>query len=156
MAELLDVEKSNDWDGKSYKPAIINGGKSGHESLVISQMAHVCQRSAVFDDWLYIRTYHCGFHLFDDEMLYNLKDDVYERNDVKKTHPEICMKGAKIILDWHDAMMKKSVSEIDPLWTVLKEGGPFHTVGQLEGYIKRLHRTNRSEGAAELAEKYHM
>jgi choline-sulfatase len=154
MAELLNVEPYDKWDGQSYAKTITDGEETGRDYLVLSQLAHVCQRSARFGDWLYIRTYHDGFHLFDKEMLFNLKDDVYQQNDIKDLHPDICAKGAKIILDWHDEMMATSDSQIDPLWTVLSEGGPSHTRGHLEGYLERLEKTGRSEGAQKLREKY--
>lgn len=156
MAELLGIEKSSNWDGTSYAQSIISGEYTGRDSLVISQLAHVCQRSAIFDGWLYVRTYHDGYHLFDEEMLFNLKDDLYEQHDVKENHPEICQKGAKIILDWHDKMMKNSCSVIDPLWTVMSEGGPFHARGRLEEYLTRLENTGRSEGAEKLRKKYNI
>jgi len=154
VAELLSVEKAPVWDGESYAATIQNGAACGRDSIVISQCAHVCQRSARFGDWLYIRTYHDGFHLFDDEMLFNLADDPYEQNDVKAQHPDKCLQGAKIILDWHDEAMKKSSSAIDPLWTVMREGGPEHTRGELERYLVRLEKTGRAEGAQKLREKY--
>ena len=154
MADLLHVEKKPNWDGESYARSILEGADTGRDSLVISQMAHVCQRSARFGDWLYIRSIHDGYHLFDDEMLFNLKDDPYEQHDVKAEHPELCAMGAKIILDWHDAEMKKSDSQIDPMWTVMKEGGPYHTRGNLPAYLERLEATGRAEGARRLREKY--
>lgn len=153
VADLLNVEKCDNWDGISYIKAL-TGEDGGREYLVLSQMAHVCQRSARFGDWLYIRTYHDGYHLFDKEMLYNIKDDKYEQNDVKEQYPDICAKGAKYILDWHDEMMLQSNSEIDPMLTVLKEGGPFHARGHLSGYIERLNATGRSEGAELLRQKH--
>jgi arylsulfatase A-like enzyme len=161
VAELLNIKPGKNWDGASFAGSKLNGEDTGRESLVISQMAHVCQRSARFGDWLYMRTYHCGYHLFDDEMLFNIKDDPHEQYDVKSEHPEICAQGAKIILDWHDEMMKKSAlassqvsGTVDPMWTVLQEGGPYHTVGALDNYIKRLRATGRSEGADKLEQKY--
>ena len=150
MAELLGVSAKNSWDGKSYAQTIKTGAKSGHDSLVLSQMAHVCQRSARFGDWLYIRTIHDGFHLFEKEMLFNIKNDPHETTDVKSAHPELCEKGAKIILDWHEEMMLKSAYTEDPMWRVMREGGPFHARAQdLENsrYLERLEATGRSEGA---------
>lgn len=155
MAELLGVTKSKNWDGKSYRDAITDGIQTGRDSLVLSQMAHVCQRSARFGDWLYIRTYHDGFHLFEKEMLFNIKNDPHEQHDVSSEYPDLCAKGAKIILDWHDEQMTKSASQIDPLWTVMREGGPYHTLGHLDGYLKRLDATGRKDGADRLRAKYH-
>ncbi len=154
MAELLNVKPSANWDGKSYASVVTSGEDAGRDSVVISQMAHVCQRSARFGDWLYMRTYHDGFHLFDKEMLFNIKEDPHEEHDVKEQYPEICQQGAKIILDWHDEQMLKSDSQIDPMMTVLHENGPYHTQGHLLSYIDRLEKTGRKEGAQKLREKY--
>lgn len=154
MADLLGVEHCSLWDGESYAPAITQGAQVGREALVLSQMAHVCQRSARFGDWLYIRTYHDGFHLFEREMLFNIKEDPYEQRDVSRDHPELCAQGAKIILDWQDEQMLRSDSQIDPLWTVLREGGPYHTWRHLDEYLARLEATGRKEGAEKLREKY--
>src|SRR5699024_469787 len=77
LAELLKKESNSAWDGQSYAPVLTKGVRDGREYLVNSQCAHVCQRSVRFDDWLYIRTYHDGYHLFDQEMLFDLKADPY-------------------------------------------------------------------------------
>ena len=155
LAELLGVEKSERWDGESYAETIRTGAPCGRESLVLSQMAHVCQRSARFGDWLYIRTLHDGFHLFGREMLFRISDDPHEQHDVSEQYPEICAQGAKRILDWHDEQMLRSDSPIDPLWTVIREGGPYHApMDVLPAYLKRLEETGRAEGAAELRRRY--
>jgi arylsulfatase A-like enzyme len=150
MAEMLNVPVKEQWDGKSYAQTLRSGAKSGYESLVLSQMAHVCQRSARFGDWLYIRTYHDGFHLFEKEMLFNITKDPHETMDLKAKHPEICEKGAKIILDWQDNMMMKSSYIEDPLWRVMKEGGPHHAQQEnltRTNYLERLDATGRGESA---------
>ena len=41
-----------------------------------------------------------------------------------------------MILDWNDAMMKTSRYDVDPMWTVMREGGPEHCRGQLKDYIE--------------------
>ena len=154
VAELLNIPKSPIWDGESFAASLRGERVPGRDSLVVSQCAHVCQRSARFGDWLYVRTAHDGYHLFDDEMLFNLAEDIYEQNDVKAAHPDIVAQGAKIILDWHDDMMKKSSYAVDPLWTVMREGGPMHTIGELDRYLVRLEETGRAEGAVRLRAKY--
>lgn len=147
MAELLGVEPCDNWDGLSYASAVTEQGDCGRENLVLSQMAHVCQRSARFGDWLYIKTYHDGYHLFPEEMLFNIKEDPHEQHNMSEQYPEICAQGAKIILDWQGEQMMRSDSEIDPLWTVMREGGPYHTRGELPAYLERLEATGRKEGA---------
>lgn len=154
LADIFDVPKSNLWDGVSYYTALSQGEPAGRESLVISQNAHVCQRSARFGQWLYMRTYHDGYHLFPKEMLFNVGEDPYEQFNVAGEFPEICAKGAKVILDWHDDQLLKDPTGHDPMWTVLAEGGPFHTKGYLEDYLVRLEKTGRAEGAKMLKEKY--
>ncbi len=39
-----------------------------------------------FGDWLYMRTYHDGFHLFDGEMLFDVAKDPHERRNVAADH----------------------------------------------------------------------
>ena len=157
MAELLNLPLSNSWDGESYAGLITDKHKAspGRSSLVLSQQAHVCMRSARFGDWIYIRTIRDGFQLFDDEMLFNLKDDPHEQFDLKDKHPEICAQGAKIILDWQEEMMKISVSDRDPMWTVYREGGPHHAHDKnFEVYMKRLETSGRADAAEKLRKRY--
>jgi len=156
MAELLNVPACDHWDGRSFASTVLTGKEDGRESLVLSQMAHVCQRSARFDDYLYIRTVHDGFHLFDRDMLFNVKKDPYELSDIKDERPDIVQKGAKIILDWTEDAMLLSESPLDPMWTVMSEGGPYHTTGWKEKYTQRLYDTGRYEAAEKLKNKdYH-
>lgn len=121
---------------------------------MLTQCAHVCQRSARFGDYIYIRTVHGGGHLFEREMLFNVKTDPHQLHNLAKEHPELCAQGAKIILDWVDEQMKRSPSDIDPLWTVMREGGPEHSRGQIGAYAKRLAGTARDYGVEALAEMY--
>ena len=155
MADLLHLPASEKWDGKSYAGLINGGADPGRDSLVLSQQAHVCQRSARFGDWIYMRTIRDGFQLFDDEMLFNIKDDPHEQFNLRDKRPEICAEGAKIILDWQEEMMKSSGTDADPMWTVYKEGGPFHAHDRSFGfYMDRLEKSGRGKAAAELRIKY--
>ena len=154
VADLLRLPHSPRWDGQSFAPALMTGVDCGREALVLSQMAHVCQRSVRFGDWLYIRTVHDGFRLFDREMLFNLARDPHEQCDQKALFPEICGEGARKLLAWQETMMESSPSPIDPMWTVMQEGGPYHTVGELPGYVRRLEATGRADKAAQLRGRY--
>lgn len=154
VAELLHVEASKQWSGTSFAQALKNGAPSGRDHLVLSQMAHVCQRSARFDRYLYIRTIHDGYHLFDREMLFDLKEDPHETRNLAQIEPGLCAKGAKMILDFIDEQMKRSASGTDPLWTVMRENGPYHTWNKLDAYLARLKATGREEGARLLYEEY--
>ncbi|WP_208588562.1 sulfatase family protein [Gracilibacillus suaedae] len=154
LAELFDEAPSPNWDGQSYASVLQNGESNGRDYLVISQCAHVAQRSVRFGDWLYMRTYHDGYHLFNKEMLFNLKEDPREDHNVAEEHPELCRKGAHYLLEWHDEAMMESKDGIDPLWTVMQEGGPFHARGYLQNYLKRLEETGRGHHVPELKRRH--
>ena len=154
LAEWLAFPSPEKWDGSSYFQTLKSGSDTGREFLVLSQCAHVCQRSARFGDYLYIRTYHDGYHLFPKEMLFNLKEDPHEENNLAESEPELCNRGLRYLNEWHDQMMAESPSDIDPLWTVIREGGPFHARGRLSEFVQRLEATGRGDSVAELKRRH--
>ncbi len=79
-------------------------------------------------------------------MLFDLKNDPYEQTNIAEKHPEIMRIAESILFDWVDEQMMKSEDKVDPLWTVLKEGGPFHANGNLKRYCEtHLVKTNRTK-----------
>ena len=165
LMDLLDGEAQPLWDGTGFATAIRDGdAEAGRDEIVVSQCAHVCQRSVRWENLLYVRTWHDGFHLFPREMLFDLAHDPHEQNDIAARFPDLVREGAWRLARWHDAQMlrmaKNSVDVVDPLWTVIREGGPLHArrvhpgnPGGPEGlrrYIERLDATGRSDGAAAL------
>lgn len=168
LMDLLGGTKQPLWDGRSYASTVLRGEEEGREDLIVSQCCHVCQRSVRWEDWMYIRTYHDGFHLFPQEMLYNLASDPHEQINLAVEKPDLCREGAWRLSRWHDAQMQKLIGNtcdaVDPLWTVIKEGGPFHAyLGAFEGqptlkgfrkYLERLESTGRADAAAQLKTEY--
>ncbi len=154
IAELLGIPKYSGWDGQSYAETLRTGADTGRPYLVLSQCSHVCQRSVRFDDYIYIRTYHDGYHLFPTEMLFNVKEDFHEQHNLAEERPDLCGKACRYLLDWHQQMMMTSRSDVDPLWTVIREGGPFHAKGNLPAYCERLKKTGRAKGAEELMKRH--
>lgn len=157
VQELLGTKtfgKTYRCDGTSFAPALLRGEKCARDAAVLTQCAHVCQRSARFDDYIYIRTIHGGYHLFEPEMLFDVRRDPHEQYNLANERPDLCAKGAKIILDWNDRMMGTSRYDADPMWTVMREGGPEHCRGQLESYIQRLRATGREAGIDPLRKMY--
>jgi arylsulfatase A-like enzyme len=156
LAELLRQSPKPIWDGQSYAPAIATGQDCGREYLVISQCAHVCQRSVRWGDWLYMRTYHDGYHLFPDEMLFNLRDDPHEQRDLAASRTDLCAQGLRYLTEWHDRMMRTMPPGYtqDPLRTVIAEGGPFHARGHLRAYVERLAATGRGDAIPELKRRH--
>jgi len=41
-----------------------------------------------------------------------------------------------LLAAWHQGMAQTSRSDVDPMMTVLREGGPFYTRGQLAAYLE--------------------
>src|SRR5205814_9789085 len=107
-----------------------------------------------FEDWLCIKSYHDGYHGFPDPMLFNVKSDPHEQQDVASSNPQIVQRAMAMLGEWHASMMSSATHRSDPMETVLQEGGAFHTRGQLPGYLKRLHETGRSGKAQLLAAKF--
>ena len=154
LAELLGNKPQPHWDGISYAETLRNGADRGREYLVVSQCSHVCQRAVRFDKYLYIRTYHDGYHLFPKEMLFDLEEDFFEQHNLAEERPDLCGIACRYLTDWLQDMMMSSRYESDPMWTVIREGGPFHAKGNLPMYCRRLEATGRAEGAALLREKH--
>jgi len=154
LAGLLGKDPAESWDGSSYAPTLTDGSDCGRDYLVLSQCAHVCQRGVRFRDWMYTRTYHDGYHLFPDEMLFDVKNDPHEQRNLAEAEREVCMEAVYHLNDWHDAMMKSMPYEVDPLWTVMKEGGPLHARGYLKAYCERLEQTGRGQHVAELKRRH--
>jgi arylsulfatase A-like enzyme len=154
FAELFGREPEPVWDGQSFAPVIERGQDCGQEFLVISQCTHVCQRSVRFGDYLYMRTYHDGYHLFPDEMLFNVAQDPHEQTDLAQQEPQNVREGVYLLNQWHDQMMKSMDSDRDPLWTVMQEGGPFHARGQLKKYCQFLEERGMHEAVATLHQKH--
>ena len=155
MADLLNLPHYKKWDGESYAQSLLTGEDKGRDYLVVSQCAHVCQRSVRFGDYLYMRTYHDGYHLWNNEMLFNVKEDFHEQHDISKEHPEICGQACRYLVEWEEQMMLTADTDVDPMMTVLREGGPYHAkVGDLPAYCRRLEETGRADGAKALREKY--
>ena len=146
FAEMFGVKPRASWDGQSFAPAILNGADCGRDELIISQLCGSCQRSVRWGDWLYIRTYHDSFRLFPREMLFNLAEDPHEQYDLASERPELCQYAASRLLTWHDNMMATQLDgcEVDPLWTVMRQGGPCAARGRLKRYCERLEETDRS------------
>jgi arylsulfatase A-like enzyme len=152
--DLLGGKVPPIWDGRSFAEGLRKGRQDGREFLVISQGAWSCQRSVRFDEYLAIRSYHDGYHDFPDVMLFDLRKDPHEQRDLAPSQPQLVQKAMALLDRWHAEMMRTATHPTDPMWTVLREGGPFHTCGNLTAYLKRLRETGREKWATLLPEKH--
>ncbi|WP_153464298.1 sulfatase [Sediminibacillus terrae] len=156
LAELAGGKQREKWDGQSFLPAIIDGKSSGRPHLVVSQCAWSCQRGVRFDHWMLIRTYHDGLKELPDFMLFDIEKDPHETNNLIDEHPEVVAKGLRILDEWVTEQMKTSDSPVDPMWSVIHEGGPFHTRDDLDldRYLQKLYKEGRNEPAVRLEQRY--
>ncbi|QDU35348.1 Choline-sulfatase [Poriferisphaera corsica] len=159
MAELAGGDLPKEWFGKSFAKQLQEEKLANpRDYLVVSQAAWTCQRGVRFDyeekRYIAIRSYHDGYHDFPDVMLFNLTDDPHEQHNIAESKENIVNMGMRHLTDWESGMMRLSKSGVDPMWTVVQEGGPFHTRGELGGYIVRLRETERSGCAERLRLKH--
>jgi arylsulfatase A-like enzyme len=154
ILELLGQRVPERWDGQSFAASLKSGADTGRDHLVTSQGAWTCQRGVRFDDWMLIDTLHDGYHLFDDVMLFDLRNDPHEQENIASERPDIAGRGLLLLSRWQSRMLPHAARGRDPLVNVIREGGPFHVRGELPAYLDRLRATGRGEQAALLAARY--
>jgi hypothetical protein len=50
--------------------------------------------------------------------------------------------------------MHSSITAVDPLWTVLREGGPYHARDRMAPYLQHLRDTGREWAIPELMRRH--
>ena len=87
-------------------------------------------------------------------MLFDLVADPHEQNDLANECSDLVDRAMGMLAGWHHQMMVSSRYDVDPMMTVLRNGGPFHTRGQLPGYLDRLRATGRSHYVQRLLDRH--
>ena len=155
VVDLAGLRIPSHWDGESLAQSLRQGSESGRKFLVLSQGAWSCQRSVRWEDYLYMRTWHDGFHgHWNEEMLFDIASDPHEQDDLFSSSNELVDHGRSVLADWTASQLERGYSSVDPMEIVLEEGGPFHTRGHLPEYIKRLRSTGRSHWADVLEHRH--
>ena len=158
LIEMAGGSVPANWEGRSFAEAFRAGESAGRPYVATSQGAWAVQRGVRFDHeghaYIALRTYHDGHKMMDPVMLFDLTDDPYETHDLAAERPDLVAHAMGLLADWQDEMMRTGTNDVDPLMTVLCEGGPFHTRGQLPAYLERLKRTGRAEHAERLAARH--
>jgi len=152
--DLLGGEIPSGWDGRSFASSLKGGDPEGRDYLVVSQGAWSCQRAVRFDSYILVRTYHDGFKDFPEVMLFDVEEDPHELEDLSDRKPDAVRKGLGLLELWHGKTMEESRYPTDPMWQVMKEGGPFHVRGNLKSYCERLRETGREEAAEKLQREF--
>lgn len=151
---LLGRETPASWDARSFAPAFAAAREEGREFLVVANCAWACQRAARWDDYLLVKTYHSGFKNYPETMLFNVAADPHELQDLAAARPDLVNAGLARIEQWTSDELRRSHRDVDPMWTVMREGGPFHaryTSPSFAAYLERLRQTGRAAGAEALA-----
>ncbi len=155
LVELLGGQVPGNWDAQPFTEAFRAGSETGRDYLVVSQAAWSCQRSVRFEhegaDYLCMRTYHDGYKDLEPVMLFNLSEDPHEQHDLSRQRTDLVALAMGHLMDWQSEMMLTARSNVDPMLTVLREGGPLHTRGVLPAYLARLHETGRLYHAERLS-----
>ena len=142
------------WDGKVI--GFSNETPAGRQYVVTSQGAWACQRSVRFldggRDYICIFTYHDGLKNLDPVMLFDLTADPHEQNNLSDARSDLVAMARGKLAEWQSAVGSEGGS--DPLTTVMREGGPFHSRGELAEYLGRLRETGRTHHADRLRSKY--
>ena len=154
LLELLGAKVPEGWDGESFAEAFRKGEEEGRDSLVVSQCVWSCQRSVRKGDWLLVRTYHDAYHDWPPVMLFDLKKDPHETTDLSSEETAVRDGLLAELERWTAGMMETSASGKDPMWTVIREGGPYHSRGWLRAYVERLKATGRGHHAEELLRRH--
>jgi len=153
IVELAGGAVPAHWDGRSFAAAFREGRDAGRESLVVSQCCWSVMRSVRWNDYMYIHPYHTGLKDMPPRMLFNVAADPHELVNLAESQPALADRAEAILAAWTEEMMKTAQHPEDPLWTVMREGGPYHTRSMLGKYCQRLRETHRAQHA-EFLEKH--
>lgn len=154
MVELLGGRVPENWDAQPFSTALREEKEHGRPYLVTSQNAWSCQRGIRFDNYICLRTYHDGYKQLDPIMLFDLENDPHEQVNLTAVRPDLVAKAMQYLADWQYQMALTSPQNVDPMMTVLREGGSFHTRGQLPKYLDHLRNTGRGHHADHLSQKH--
>ncbi len=154
MIELVGGTVPDNWDGQAFTASFKTGQEAGRDYLVTSQNVWACQRGIRFNaegkDCICLRTHHDGLKNLEPVMLFNLTDDPHEQNNLAQERPDLVNIAMRHLADWQQDMQLTSTTNQDPMMTVLREGGPFHTRNMLPRYAAHLRETGRTQHAERL------
>lgn len=149
LAELVDGRAPAEWNGRSFADSLSSPVDAGRDCLILSQGAWSCQRSARWDRYILIRTYHTGMKAFPEYMLFDLEADPHQTTNLAAQRPDLVGHGLMLMDRWMGERMREGLRG-DPFWGIIAEGGPLHANERSESwqrYCERLRRTGRGHHA---------
>lgn len=153
VVELVGGSVPEEWDGRPFTDAFRGARSQGKPYVVLSQAAWTCARSVRWDRYLCMRTYHNGYADLEPIMLFDLEADPHEQTDLAGKYPHLVDHAMSLLAEWHHRMMVTNEVDVDPMMTVLREGGPYYTRYKLKAYLARLHASGREAAARRLLER---
>ncbi|WP_020529290.1 arylsulfatase [Flexithrix dorotheae] len=99
FCDIVGVEAPKSIDGISFKPALLGQEQEAHDFLYWEFPSYKGQQAVRMGKWKGIRT-----NIFEGNMaieLYDLENDMQEKNNVADQHPEIVKKIESIMLQEH-------------------------------------------------------
>jgi arylsulfatase A-like enzyme len=147
ILQLWGMDVPAAWDGRSFAEPLRQGRDAGRPYLVAGQCCWACQRMVRWDRYSLIRTYDTGLKQFPRVMLFDVEADPHLQHNLADEEPAVRDRGLALLEQWHAEMMRTSDHNVDPMWNVIREGGPYHTRDDLEAYCRRLRETGRGEHA---------
>lgn len=154
LIELVGGTVPDNWDAISFASAFREGRAEGRPHVITGQGAWTCQRAVRFESYICLRTYHDGYQALEPVMLFDVEADPHLRYDLAAERPEIVRHAMSLLAGWQHRMMVTSGTNVDPLMTVMREGGPFQIWGRLPHYLERLRATGRTHHAGLLAARH--
>ena len=88
------------WDAEVCADDLKQGVTAGRPYLVLSHCVWSVQRSVRFDDYIFIRTYHPGLKNLPSYMLFDVKNDPHETNNLADERPDLVGKALSMLDEW--------------------------------------------------------
>jgi arylsulfatase A-like enzyme len=146
LCEALGLPVPQGWLGASFLP-LLRGGhlKRLRREVVLTHGLHTRQRALFDGRFLYLRTYHPSYYLYEPRLLFDLARDPHLTQDLSCTEPERLAAMDARLRAWERQQVAAS-GRSDPL----RDLQPYPPAGDMAAYLERLRRKGRRGDALRL------
>lgn len=115
FAEIANVEPPTDIDGISFLPTLLgqNEKQKQHDYLYWEFYEQGGKQAILKDDWKYIVRNVRDVNIPNEKLLFNLKDDISEQNNVMDAHPDVVKSLEQLMLGARDSFAVTSLFSDD-------------------------------------------